>query len=203
MGVKIQMARRTLIDIDNKILAAVTELGAKDGINAITAQKVAKMCDISHFTCFEHFGTKQNMLDQAAIAFENKYMQILMSLIGTGEKMEDLFVEMLDQLINDPYGTIYYLNYTATYGFKPTPQNINFDMFKSALVKLLGEIPGYTDEMYMLTWEYISSQCFTYARYIAREQMPNTPEYKQFIKNLVFSGVNKVINGEHSKDLNA
>lgn len=187
------MARRTLIDIDNKILAATTELGARDGIKAITAQKVAKMCDISHFTCFEHFGTKQNMLDQAAISFEKKYMEVVMNLVGKGGSMEDMFLMMLDELIADPHGTVYYLNYTAAFGFKPTPQNINFDVFKGALIKLLGEIEGYDDYMYMLTWEYISSQCFTYARYIIKGLMPNEANLKNFVRDLTFSGVLKVI----------
>lgn len=191
------MARRTLVDIDNKMLAATTELGANHGINAITAQKVAKMCDISHFTCFEHFGTKQNMLDQAAIAFENKYMQIVVGLVNEGGTVGDLFLKMLDELVADPHGTIYYLNYTAAFGFKPTPQNINFDIFKGTLIKLLGEIKGYNDFMYMLTWEYVSSQCFTYARYIIKGLMPNEPEFKHFVRDLIFTGVQKVIE-EHS-----
>ena len=61
------MARRVLVNIDDRIIDAVMDIGAREGIAGISAPKVAKMCGISHFTCFDHFGTKENMLKQAAI----------------------------------------------------------------------------------------------------------------------------------------
>ena len=187
------MARRLLVDIDNRILDAVCEIGSDEGMSAISTQKVAKMCGISHFTCFDHFGTKQNMLDRAAIRFENRYMGILMNHMSNTLDIEQLWLDMLEELTKNGTEFIYYLKYTSAFGFKPTPQNINFELYKGALIKALGDIPGFTDEMYMLTWDYLSTQCFLYARYIVKKQMPDTPENREFAKNLVFKGVNRVV----------
>lgn len=187
------MARRVLVNIDDRIIDAVQDIGANEGIAKISAPKVAKMCGISHFTCFDHFGTKENMLHRAAQDFETKYIQILMNHMATHKDIEDLWLEMLDELARNKNGTLYYLNYTSTFGFKPTPQNTNFDMYKGALVKAMGEIPEFTDQMYMFTWDYLSSQCFLYAKYIIRKLMVDTPENREFVKNLVFQGVHNVI----------
>ena len=195
------MSRRTLVDIDDRILDAVMEIGAAEGVSAISAQKVAKICGISHFTCFDHFGTRQNMIDQAKIAFENKYTKILMDNLNQYENIEDLWVAMLDELTKTPSGTVFYLNYNSLYGFKPTPQNMNFGMFKGTLIKVLGEIPGFTDEMYMLTWDYLFNQAFIYARYIIRGNVSNTPNHKNFIKDLVFRGVREITSGKCTYNL--
>jgi AcrR family transcriptional regulator len=187
------MARRLLINIDERIIDAVMDIGANEGIAKISAPKVAKMCEISHFTCFDHFGTKENMLKQAAIAFENKYMGVLMNHMSTHRDVEELWLTMLDELSKDANGTLYYLNYTSAYGFKPTPQNINFETYKGALIKAIGgEIGEFSDAMYMLTWDYLSTNCFFYARYIIRKQMPDSPEVRKFVKDLVFQGVHNI-----------
>ena len=71
------MARRTLIDIDNRIIDAVIQIGSEEGIKNVTSNKVAKLCGISHFTCFEHFGTRQGMLDTAAERIEDEFLKDL------------------------------------------------------------------------------------------------------------------------------
>ena len=71
------MARRNLVDIDRRILKAVHKIGSEEGIKGVTSKKVAALVGVSHFTCFEHFETRQGMLDAAALYIEKQYFDIL------------------------------------------------------------------------------------------------------------------------------
>ena len=188
------MARRVLVDIDTQILNAVMEIGAAGGIASVTTQKVAKICGISHFTCFDHFGTKQNMLDKAAEVFENRYMEVLMSHMAKTTDIKELLLEMLEELRKDANGTLYFLNYVTYYSYMLTPQkNTNFTLFKGTIAKTIGDIPGFTDEMYMLTWDYIVTQVFLYAKYMIRHQIPDDEQTRLFVRDFVFKGIDRVI----------
>ncbi len=183
------MARRTLINIDERILEAVIEVGANEGISGVTSVKVAKMCGVSHFTCFDHFGTKQNLLDQAAIKFENEYIQMLMSYMSVTETIEELWLEMLGALTKSSNGLLYYMNYITEFGYKPTPYDSGFDTFRDQVIKKYGENPAFNDKKYKLIWQNIVSQCFVYASFIVKKFIPDTTENRLLIRDMVFKGM--------------
>ncbi len=182
------MARRTLIDIDDRLLEAVMELGAHEGISGITTVKVAKMCGVSHFTCFDHFGNKQNLLDQAAIKFENDYRRLLMTRLPEAKSIGDLWLDVLNELIKNSNGPVYYLNYYLTFGYVTFPQNSNPDSAKIAFIKHFGEIPGFTDKMYVIAWDHFTNQVLVYAGYFVGRPALDTPENRRFIRDLLFTG---------------
>lgn len=187
------MARRTLVDIDDRLLDAVMDIGAHEGIQGITTVKVAKMCGVSHFTCFDHFGTKQNLLDQAAAKFEIDYLKIIMKHLPDAKSVGELWLMVLDDLMKNSNGAIYYLNYFLTFGYVIFPQNANPDVAKIALVKHFGELKDFTDETYALVWDHFTNQCIVYAAYFAKRPMVDTPENRKLFKDLVFKGIDKLV----------
>ena len=56
------MARRILLNIEEKILRSAVEIGAAEGVENVTGRKIALRCGISDATVFVYFGTKENLL---------------------------------------------------------------------------------------------------------------------------------------------
>lgn len=182
------MARRNLENIDQKMIEAVIQLGAEIGAREVTATKVAQKCGISHFTCFEHFGTKKGMLDAAASYFDRKYMAVMKKLLDAGLSQQELFNAMLDNFLEDKDGAIFYNNYIMEYGFDPTTHNERAKEFLE-YVKLLYRNAELTDDQMLIAWDYITSMAFYYAEKIIHGYIENTPDNRSFINLLVFNGI--------------
>ena len=100
---------------------------------------------------------------------------------------------VLDDLMKNSNGAIYYLNYFLTFGYVIFPQNANPDVAKIALVKHFGELKDFTDETYALVWDHFTNQCIVYAAYFAKRPMVDTPENRELFKDLVFNGIDKLV----------
>ena len=69
------MAYRKLKNIKGKILAKALEIGANEGVYNITARKIAKNCDISTHTIYNHFLSMRDVIDSIAFNYDRKYME--------------------------------------------------------------------------------------------------------------------------------
>lgn len=184
------MARRTLIDIDNKIISAVYKIGASQGVHAITAQKVAKMCGISHFTIFEHFQTKENLLQVAAETFDRKYMGLMEELLNENHSRRTTFQEMIKLFVKDADGALYYNNYTLERGFDPTQANKRSEEFLKYAKSFFYD-KNYADSKYLLMWDYVTSMSFYYAEKIIHGYIPNTQGALDLITDMITEGIGK------------
>ena len=69
------MAYRKLKNIKSKILNEALEIGATEGVYNITARKIAKNCDISTHTIYNHFLSMRDVIDSIAFNYDRKYME--------------------------------------------------------------------------------------------------------------------------------
>lgn len=184
------MGYRNLKNIDDKILDMVLEVGSKIGPQKVTAVKVAEKLDVSNFLIFDHFKTKKNLIDQAAIHFEKKMMRHFQELVIEGVRQEDLFDGMLDFLIKEAYGTLYYSAYVRTYGYDPTMNNPHALSFMPQALTFFGiEEGSHSTESVLFIWDYVTSIVKYYAEMIIRGHFPNTGMTKRKIRSIVFKGL--------------
>jgi len=166
------MARRNLVDIDAKIIKAIITIGAKEGAKNVTAEKVAKLCGISHFTCFKHFGTKLGMLKAAAASFDRQYMDFMASLIKQGDSLRVVFTNMIEEFVKNSEGSLFYMSFISDYGFDPTEKNERSQEFLK-YAKLFFKDEKMSDRDYLLYWDYITSMGFYYAEKIIHGYLSN------------------------------
>ncbi len=184
------MARRTLVDIDSKIIQAVIEIGGREGIKKVTSKNVANLCNISHFTCFEHFGTRQGMLDAAANHIQKKYLNQIYILFQQNIKPEEIWDTLLDLFIKDSNESMYYYNY-----HKETECELSLNNKRTVLLLdfskfIFKDSNAQNDLEYILLWDHVVEMAFYYAEKIIKNLIPNTKEYRNYIRKIVFNGVN-------------
>lgn len=183
------MAYRLLKNIEEKMIAAITEIGAKEGVKAVTAVKVAAKCDISSFTVFEHFKTKRGFLDAAAQAFDRKNMAFTAKMLSEGKDFIEVWDIMQDFFLSDPDGTLFYISYTSEFGFDPTTNNARGEEFLQVARVLFPKKTHLDDDQMLELWDYVTSMAFYYAEKIIHGYIANTPEVKAYVKRLVCEGV--------------
>lgn len=69
------MARRTLRNIDDKIIKKVVKIGSVDGIDSISTIEISKSLGISEPTIFVHFQTKKQLLEEAFLFVTKKIFE--------------------------------------------------------------------------------------------------------------------------------
>ena len=184
------MARRNLVDIDRRILKAVHKIGSEEGIKGVTSKKVAALVGVSHFTCFEHFETRQGMLDAAARYIEKQYFEVLTNLIESHTEIHKIWDTVLETAIEWPDKSMYYLNYTREFSCEITLGTERVDYILNYAKLVFTNISVTNDLEYLLLWDHVLYMIFYYAEKIIKGLIPNTPEVKEWIKGIVFNGVN-------------
>jgi len=186
------MAYRLLENIDEKILDAVIKIGAKDGAKNVTARKIAKVCDISTFTVFEHFKSKTGYLFAAAKRFDTYYMNMLPELSTMGNNKFEIWTYMQNCFLSDPDSTLYYISYINDYGFDPTSKNPRESEFMEAAKCFLGDVDKLSNDQILIIWDYVTTMAFYYAEKIIQGYLRLDDNLRKFIFDLVFEGVNNL-----------
>lgn len=184
------MAYRKLENVEERVIAAVTKIGARDGVLAATALKVARECDMSDFTVLQCFGSKRGYLDAAAQAYDRRLMEKIYGLIDKGDTFADIWDKMMRyHLDEDPDGVLYYNHYINEVGFDPTPNNERSDEWLPMAKALFSTKSGLTDDQYLLLWDFITMMSLYYAEKIITGYIPDTDEAKGNIRRVVFAGL--------------
>lgn len=187
------MAYRKLTGIDEKIILAIWKLGAADGARKVTARKVGSLCGVSDYTVFCHFGrNNRGFLDAAAQHFFAQHIEPLLAYISRGGTVEELWEDVLDSLLAETEGTLYFKSYYAAFG----PSNLVYEpqaraQADAALSAACGR-EHYGQETLLL--DHLLSCAFTYAEYFSRKPEKNTAETRAFLRSLVCSGLSATKN---------
>ena len=106
------MARRTLVDIDEKMIDAAIQIGGDEGINEITSRKIARMCDITDPLIFVHFGTMDNLLTIAYKKLCSDMLRAAQHLGVTGEEgnLKEKWPSIIAYFTNHPNLTKFLYN---------------------------------------------------------------------------------------------
>ena len=183
------MARRTLIDIDNRIIDAVIQIGSEEGIKNVTSNKVAKLCGISHFTCFEHFGTRQGMLDTAAERIEDEFLKDLEELIDNVKDVVKVWNIIIDRFLIKSKKPLYYWYYHKENKYELTLKSEKEMFYLNYAKRVFPNSNANTDLEYMLLWDHMIEMMFYYTEKIINGLIPNTIESRNYISKIVFEGI--------------
>jgi len=187
------MAYRYLEDIDRKIIEAIIQIGAQEGVPKVSAQKIAAICDISTYTVFDHFKTKRNFIESAAQYFEDILLEKIAELTDAQKNIYEIWDIIMDFFIDNPDDTLYYYSYIHTYGFDPTENNVKSDVFIEMARKFFKEQSTMSNADLLIVWDYVVSSSFYYAEKFIHELFPYDEHHKDLVKNLVFKGVESVL----------
>ncbi len=188
------MAFRVLKNVKERILIEGLNIGANEGVYCITARKLAKKCDISTHTIYNYFPSMRSLIDEIAITFDRKYMDEILPLINNNASREDVFNYFLDAFIKERNSTLYYISYIHYYGFDPTSKNERADEFLVYAKMIFGD--NLDNDTYLFLWDYITRVIFYYAEKILKGLLPDTKEFRKLAFDVVYNGVNNLINKE-------
>ncbi len=187
------MAYRYLEDIDEKIISAIIKIGADEGVQKVSAQKIAAICDISTYTVFDHFKTKRNFIESAAQYFEDKYLSQLTDLINDKKSVYEIWDITMDEFMKNPDEALYYLSYVNTFGFDPSENNVRSDVFLKFAKAFFQPERDLSNNQLLILWDYITSLVFYYSEKFIHNFLPYDDQTKNIVKNLVFNGVESIL----------
>ncbi len=99
------MARRTLRNLDERILKKTVAFGAAKGAARVSTKKIASVLTITEPTIYVHFKTKVNLLYEA-------YIYAVKALYTVeGETMKEKIIQILDNSRNYPEAAAYISSY--------------------------------------------------------------------------------------------
>lgn len=180
------MGYRELVDIEKRIIDATRKLGAAEGIDGISARKIAAECGISDFTVFRYFGTRENLLERAARDYNLGILQKICEYNGQNVRVTDLWDLMMQELCENSDGALFYSAYMHDIGSDPTLNNSISSELLTASASFLAENSSLTSEQLLLRWNYLTTMALYYAEKFVRGLLPNTPEIRAEIKKMVF-----------------
>ncbi|MDD4291328.1 MAG: TetR family transcriptional regulator [Clostridia bacterium] len=184
------MAYRKLTNIDEKMIRAAITICRNNGFRAVTAQSVAKMCNVSDFTLFNYFKTKRNFLDEVAKYYDNSLMKIVFDEIQKRKATASMLWDfMLEKTLAEPDGALYYIAYTYEFGYDPIVNNPRASDFLPCAKAIFSTGRFLSDNHYLILWDYLTSMLFYYFEKIYRGYIENTQANKLFIKDIVFKGL--------------
>lgn len=110
------MGRRTLKNLDNRILKRVIIYGSKNGIERISTKKIASDLGITEPTIYVHFETKNNLLKQAYLkAYDNVFAPIEELVNHDIDKLtaigKDTLLPLLESAKGNPESYMYFSYY--------------------------------------------------------------------------------------------
>ena len=187
------MAYRYLEDIDEKIINAIIKIGADEGVQKVSAQKIAAICDISTYTVFDHFKTKRNFIESAAQYFEDKYLSLVTDQINQKKSVYEIWDFIIEEFVKNPDESLYYLSYINIFGFDPSENNVKSDIFLKIAKGVFSHEHNLTNNQLLIVWDFLSSMAFYYSEKFIHNFLPYNDETKNLIKSLVFNGVDNVL----------
>lgn len=183
------MGYRELGNIDERILTTIIQMGAREGVENVSSKKVAKELGISSGTIFNKFPTMRDALDAAAQSFDGPRRENVLRMAQERMALDQIYDGMLDYLLADPSGTLYYISYTNFFGSagkdRESPTDDAVDLARSVFAD---QAKGLTDSQVLLLWDYVNSMAMDYARKFLNGYLPQNSDTRTFIHRMVFDG---------------
>lgn len=188
------MARRTLINIEGKILDATVSKGAKYGVDNVSTIQIAKKCNITEPTIFVHFKTKSNLLLQAYLYVDKIAEEKLFSCEEFKKESVDMYLVweyMFDFFITNKKISKYFDSYRHYSFYNPTEINELSTHHIEACRKMLGNLKSYSDLELLLIWVHVVDSTVNFAIKAAEGKVSIDEESKRFIFKMITGGISK------------
>ena len=128
--------------------------------------------------------------DAAARAFDRLYMEQASALAQAHLPLEEIWDQMLERLLQDSDGALYYISYINCFGFDPTSANDRAEEFLAVAKLFFHTKPHLSDSQYLLLWDYITSMVFYYMEKFLH-YMAYNQENRAMVRQLLFSGMDR------------
>lgn len=183
-----------------KIMKAVLEIGAREGINAVTTRKIAQSCNIAEGTIFFHFGTIKDLLSSVFMTIDKAKAE---ALAGIGfEIFEDpderrvtyeVWRTYLDFWLVRPVEAKYYASFfqSTLYDYRIHTAKAEDGLGTYMKYRELMENRRILNDAYQVIgyfniWQYIINTTMSFAIKISDGEMEESEEVKVFIFELIF-----------------
>jgi AcrR family transcriptional regulator len=107
--------------IDEKILIATLDEGGSNATNRFSTVRIAKACDISEFTIYDHFTSKSHLLAEADVYLGKQLDVFARKASAEAKDFLDFFSKMMDYQLAHPTWNGFFLNYSAIFPRYATP----------------------------------------------------------------------------------
>lgn len=184
------MAYRNLPGIDKSILEGVIALAYEKSIAKVSTQELAKRCNISDFTIFQHFKTKENLMYQTYVYINEQLSSNLVSYFKEDSDPLKVYFKMMDFLVSNPEYTNYLISYTSVNAFNPyekAPDNPGYISFFRQYQDQFPVLKTLSDKDLITVWYSIDASTLFYATLICQGAMPYNEESKKIIALTIFS----------------
>lgn len=187
------MGYRKLDNVQERIRQAAITLGANQGIKAISARNIAKMCDISTHTIYQYYHSINELIEELITIFENFCLSKDEELIAQNKNPYEICDYYFFELIKHKDFLKFYLAYTDYVGakFKLSPEHMQRC---SQIAKAMFKLPeGSSDEAYLLLWEYVTTIIFKFIRrHLENEEIYNLTAL-DLLKHVTLEGIKDLI----------
>lgn len=187
------MSYRDLANIEEKIYEACCAISQKGGVEAISAQKIAKICHISTFAIFSRYKTIRGVVEATKETMSKRVTDKLMYLSSQSMDLGELFDSALDTAIKAKEKAIFMVSYIVTYGFNATKSSPDSYEITQAARIMFKDYKFEDDEQLLLAWDYLSSNLFYYAQKFIRKEIPDTPRNRARLRHMALDGVDNYI----------
>jgi AcrR family transcriptional regulator len=170
------MARRTLRNLDQRIIKETIVLGAKQGPVRLNVRTLAKNCGITDTTVYVHFETKKKLLLSAFEYINNSLNEIILKKDKEGASAKEIWIAALEYFISHPNETQYFaaIGHTSNYNaFVINEHNIKYlELFKR---HAKGKAADYSEEELLLVWIIGVDATMNLSMFINENKLKYTP----------------------------
>lgn len=188
-----------------KIIRAAIEIGAQEGVSAVTTRKIAKSCSIAEGTIFFHFGTIKDLLSNAFMKIDKAKAE---ALSGIGRELFDhpdermvtfeIWRTYLEFWLGRPLETKYYASFfrSALYDYKVHTATEEDGLSTYIKYRELMEGRRILDSAYQIIgyvniWQHIINTTINFAIKISDGEIEQSEDVKEFIFELIFERLMK------------
>jgi AcrR family transcriptional regulator len=191
-------------DIDNAILEAGIQVAGTHPANIFNTKEVASIAGISEFSVYDHFQSKENLLNKIDEYIAADFYQQLTTITPKAKNFEEFFSGWLDYQIAHPYRNAFSISYCRVF-----PRYELASDYRYWCTQAQGAI-DYVIRYYPLKkeakphevklWCFWCQELFVDAQLLVEKRITDTPENRKIMAQSVEEGFIPYLKKEFRKN---
>jgi AcrR family transcriptional regulator len=176
------MSYRRLDNIDEKIVDATIKVGSRNGANRLSTKEIAKECAISEFVIYDHFQSKDNLVNIADHkVFEIASVEAERLFENEALSFKDIWNGLVNWFLAHPDLVTWTLNYGHIFPRAEKPSDVqDFRADIAQVARRCVKNSNLTQDWeycYLYMWLFRSIVCFT--QFLITGELDDTPEIRE------------------------
>jgi AcrR family transcriptional regulator len=184
------MSKPGFEDIDERILEATLEVAGTTPANRFSTKDIASKLGISEFVIFDHFQTKDNLLNKADEKIAGDYYNAVLGLGPTCHDFYEFFDKIMDFELSVPFHNSFAINYCRV--FPRYEKASDFAIFEDGVNAAVGEVfkffPIKDMSKAFPLWCYFTRELICDVQLIIDKHVIDTPEIRHFMAQCIYEG---------------